>query len=252
MPGSSADHMDIVRSAREGCVVVTPIGVLDLAAAPTVQHALLRCLAEQPDAVICDLSKLEALDPGCATVFAAVAHRPRNRWPDSSLVLCCAPPAVAAVLQRLRPPHLPPCYDTVDEAVAHVRSRPAFLREQLRLVPTLEAIGTARWFAAEVCRRWGLDAPTEAAQLLAGELVADAAVHANATLHPIELRMELRATGLLVAVHGGGSDAALVQADADGEPGSQWEVIRRVAQAWGVRPQTDGTWIRWCVLRHPT
>jgi anti-anti-sigma regulatory factor len=244
--------MDIVRSARQGCVVLTLVGTLDLVAAPTVQRALLRCLAEQPDAVICDLSRLEELDPGCATVFAAVAHRPRNRWPDSSLVLCCGQPAVAAVLQRLRPPHLLPYHRTLDEAITQVRSRPAFLREEVRLVPTLEAVGAARWFAAEVSRRWELDEATEAAQLLAGELVADAAVHENATFGPIELRMELRATGLFIAVHGGGSDAASAQADADRAPGSQSEVVRRVAHASGVRAEAGGPWIRWCVLRHPT
>ena len=208
--------MEIAPSARKGCVVVTLTGVLDVAAAPRVQRALLRCLAGQPDAVICDLSRLAAIDPGCATVFAAVAHRPRNRWPDSSLVLCCAPPDVAAVLRQVRPPHRLPCFDTFDEAVAHVRSRPAFLREQVRLVPALEAIGTAQWFVAEVCRRWGLDAPTEAAQLLAGELMADASVAEGAPLKPIELRMELRATGLLIAVHGGGTES----------PWSRWRVLR--------------------------
>jgi anti-anti-sigma regulatory factor len=207
--------MDIERSARDGCVVLTLIGVLDPATAPMVQRTLLRHLAEQPDAVICDLSRLERLDPGCATVFAAVAHRPRSRWPDSGVILCCAQPPVAAVLQRLRPPHLLPYHDTLAQAIADARSRPPFLREQLRLVPTLDASGTARWFAAEVCRRWRLDEPAEAAQLLASELVADAAVHNSATLHPIELRMELRATGLLIAVHDEGA---------------------------------DGTWARWCLL----
>lgn len=207
--------MDIVRSAGEGCVVLTLTGVLDRAAAPAVQRALLRCLAEQPDAVICDLSGLEALDPGCATVFAAVAHRPRNRWPDGGLVLCGARPAVAGVLRRLRPPHRLPYSDTLDEAVVQVRSRPAFLRERVRLVPTLEAIGAARWFVAEVSRRWGLDEATEAAQGIAGELMADAAVRESATLRPVELRLELRATGLLIAVQ-------------------------------------EGSWVRWRVLRHPT
>jgi hypothetical protein len=68
----------------------------------------------------------------------------------------------------------------------------------------------------EVRRRWRLEASTEAAELLAGELMADAAVRANATGTPIELRMERRATGLLIAV------------------------------------QAGGTWIRWSVLRHPS
>jgi hypothetical protein len=37
--------------------VVTLVGQLDLAAAPKGQRALLKHLAEQPDAVICDLAR---------------------------------------------------------------------------------------------------------------------------------------------------------------------------------------------------
>jgi anti-anti-sigma regulatory factor len=232
-------------------VVLALFGVLDRGAAPMVQRRLLRCLAEQPDAVICDLSGLEALDPGCATLFAGVAHRPRNRWPDSSVVLCCPPAAVAAVLRRLRPAHLLPCYPTVDQAIAHARSHPPFLREQLRLVPTLEAVDTARWFAAEVYRQWQLDEPSEAAQLAAGDLVADAVIHTSATVRPIELRMELRATGLLIAVQGGDGSSTRAREGTDPDPGSRFETVRRVAHAWGVRAQRDGSEVAWCELRDP-
>jgi len=100
---------------------------------------VLKALGEQPDAVICDLSNVERIDPVCATVFA---HLPTSRWPDTSLLLCCLRPAVAVVLRQHGLPRAPPIYDTLDQAVAHARSRPPFLRERLRLVPTLEAIDT--------------------------------------------------------------------------------------------------------------
>jgi anti-anti-sigma factor len=105
--------MHIQQSARDGCIVVTLTGDLDIAAAPKVQRALLNGLAEQPDAVICDLAKVARIDPVCASVFAAVAHRPRSRWPDSSVLLCCAQPAVAAVLLRQGMPRLLPICDTL-------------------------------------------------------------------------------------------------------------------------------------------
>ena len=87
--------MHIGHSARDGCIVVTLVGQLDLATAPKVRRALLKHLADQPDAVICDLAGVARIDPACASVFAAVAHRPRSRWPDSHLLLCGARPAVA-------------------------------------------------------------------------------------------------------------------------------------------------------------
>jgi anti-anti-sigma factor len=244
--------MDIEQSAQDGCVVLTLIGNLDVAAAPQVQRVLLRCLAEQPDSVICDLSKLAALDPVCATVFAAVARRPASRWPESSILLCCAQPAVADVLTRVPSPYLLPVFRTLDQAVAHARSRPPFLRERLRVVPTIEAIETARWFVAVVCRRWQLDGSTETAQLLAAELVTDAVLHERATHKPIELRMELRATGLLIAVRSGESPLALSEVDHDSDPRSGLDVVRRVAHSWGTLPLADGSRVVWCTIQPAT
>jgi anti-anti-sigma factor len=247
-PVQNATSMHIEQSARDGCIVVTLIGDLDVAAAPRVQRALLRCLAEQPDAVICDLSKVTTIDPVCAGVFAAVAHRPRTRWPDSSILLCSARPAVAAVLRRRGMPRILPIYDTLDQAVAHARSHPPFLQERLRLVPTLDAITTAGWFVGEVCQNWQLDELTETARSLAGEMVADAVLDERNDIELIELRAQLRAIGLLIAVQSGGASLALTRADQQGEPGSGLEMVQRVAQRWGVRRQADGSRVVWCIL----
>ena len=242
--------MHIQQSARDGCIVVTLTGDLDIAAAPKVQRALLNGLAEQPDSVICDLAKVARIDPVCASVFAAVAHRLRNRWPHSNLLLCAARPAVAAALRRAMP-RVPPIYDTLDQAVAQARSRPSFLRERLRLVPTLDAVTTARWFVADVCRRWQLDELTTPAQSLAGELVTEAILDEPTDIRLLELRMELRETGLLLAVHSGAPSLAMTQPDHHGEPGSGLEAVQRLAQRWGVRRQADGSRVVWCILGRP-
>jgi anti-anti-sigma factor len=236
--------MHIEHSARDGCIVVTLVGDLDLAAAPSVQRALLKSLAEQPDAVICDLAKVATIDPVCAGVFAAVARRPRSRWPDSSILLCGARPAVAAVLLQHGTPRVLPSYDTLDQAVAQACSRPPLLRERLRLVPTLEAVTTARWFVGEVCQRWQLGELTKTAQSLAGELVSDAVLADSASIEFVELRLEQRATRLLLAVQSGDASPA----GTDGDPGSGLEVVQRVAQRWGVRRQADGSRVVWCIL----
>jgi hypothetical protein len=64
---------------------------------------------------------------------------PRSRWPDSSLLLCGARPAVDAALTRPGLPRSVPVYDTVNQELAQARSRPPFLRERLGLVKTLDA-----------------------------------------------------------------------------------------------------------------
>jgi hypothetical protein len=173
---------------------------------------------------------------------------PRSRWPDSSLLLCGARPAVAAALTRRGTPRFLPVYDTLDQALAHARLRPPFLRERLRLVTTLDAFTTAGWFAGQVCRRWQLDGLAETARSLAGELVVDAAFAQRSNVEEIELRMELRASGLLIAVHSGAPDPAMTPADHDGEPGSGLEAVQRLAQRWGVRRQADGSRVVWCLL----
>jgi anti-anti-sigma factor len=243
-----APSMHIEQSAVDGCIVVALIGDLDIAAAPRVQRALLKCLAEQPDAVICDLAGVATIDPVCASVFAAVAHRPRSHWPDSNLLLCGARPAVAAVLRRGMPRILP-TYDTLDRAVAQARSRPPFLQERLRLVPSLDAVTTAGWFVTEVSHNWQLDELTDTAQTLAGEMVTDAVLDEGNNIEPIELRVQLRATGLLLAVQSRGASLALTPADQEGEPGSGLEMVQRVAEHWGVRRQADGSRVVWCILR---
>jgi anti-anti-sigma factor len=254
-PVHNATSMQIEQSARDGCIVLTLTGDLDLAAAPQVQRAVLKCLARQPDAVICDLSRVSAIDPVCTSVFAAVTHRPRSRWPDSSLLLCSAQPAVAAVLLRQGIPRVLPICDTLDQAVAQARSRPSFLRERLRLVPTLDAITTARWFVADVCQRWQVDELTETAQPLAGEMVTDAVLYEPTDIELIELRVELRAVGLLVAVQSGGPPQAPPEAednpDDNPRPGSGLDMIQRATPAWGVRRQADGSRVVWCILRRP-
>jgi anti-anti-sigma factor len=244
--GGTAMHIE--HAARDGCIVMALVGQLDLATAPKVRRALLKHLADQPDAVICDLAGVEAIDPACASVFAAVAHRPRSRWPDSHLLVCGARPPVAAALTRQGTPRFLPVYDTVDQALAQARSRPPFLRERLGLATTLEAFTTAGSFAGQVCQRWQLEELAETARSLAGELVIDAVFAQGSHLGDIELRVELRAGGLLLAVHSGAPSLAVTPVDHDGDPGSGLKVVQRLTQDWGVRRQADTSRVVWCIL----
>ena len=95
-----------IQRSSEGCVVLTLAGRLDLAAAPQLQRAILKQLAEQPPAIICDLDQVEAIDPLCSGVFASIRH-PALGWPATALVLCGTQPAVADTLAQLgMAPHL--------------------------------------------------------------------------------------------------------------------------------------------------
>ena len=52
--------MRIQRSSQQECVVLTLAGRLDPGTAPRLQRVILKQLAEQPPAIICDLSRVEA------------------------------------------------------------------------------------------------------------------------------------------------------------------------------------------------
>lgn len=93
--------MRIDQSSRDGCTILAPVGELDLDAVPTLRRVLLKRLAERPVAVICDLSGLQEMDPSCADVFTSVANHPSSSWAATNVLVCCAPPAVSAMLERL-------------------------------------------------------------------------------------------------------------------------------------------------------
>jgi anti-anti-sigma factor len=244
--------MEIQHSMRDGCLVVDLTGSIDLFSAPQIQRVLLKDLAEQPQALICDLSGVQQLDPVCATVFATVANHPASRWPTTSFLLCGAQPAVAEVLGRLQVPHFLPLYPGVEEALDAAFARPPYLRDELLLAPTLSAPAAARAFVQQVCRYWELALPdttvVDRAVLLASELVANAVIHARTELL---LRLELRGDWLHLAVRDGSPRLLrLVTApDPKATGGRGLWLVEQLARAWGVNRHPDGGKVVWCTLR---
>jgi anti-anti-sigma factor len=242
--------MRIEQSTRDGCVVVTLRGRIDISTVSQVQRVLLKQLNRHPFALICDLSGVESLDPVCATIFSTVANHPSSHWPGTSFLLSSARPAVADVLEGLQVPHFLRLQDTVDHAVREAYAQPPYLRDELRLAPTPSAPGAARRFIREVCGYWGLGVGggngTDTAVLLADELVTNAVLHAHTELL---LRLELRGTRLHLAVEDGSPRLLrLVASDLEAEGGRGLLLVERVARAWGVRNHPAGGKVVWCIL----
>lgn len=242
--------MEIEQSTRDGCIVVTLSGRINLFTAPRIQRALLKQLNEQPFGIICDLAGVDALDPVCATIFSTVANHPSSRWPATSFLLCGAQPAVAEVLDRAQVPHFLPLYETVEEALDQAFARPPYLRDELRLAPTPTAPAAARRFVGEVLQYWRLALPDQdviaRAQLLADELVTNAVVHARTA---VRLRIMLRGDRLHISVQDGSPRLLrLVPPDPDGDGGRGLRLVEQVARAWGVHRRPDGGKVVWCIL----
>jgi LuxR family maltose regulon positive regulatory protein len=239
--------MRIQQSSRQGCVVLTLAGRLDLAAAPEVQRAILKQLAEQPPAIICDLSQVEAIDPLCAQMFTPLRH-PGLGWPGTALVLCGTRRAVADTLIQQGVVRRLAMYPSLDEALANARARPPRLRERLALGPVPTAAGAGRAFVGELCGRWGLQELAGSATLLASELVTNAVVHARSAM---ELWVELRGPRLYVAVHDQSPNLGRVLAVKEGTGrGLGLGIVDRVAASWGVREEAGGK-VVWCALELP-
>jgi anti-anti-sigma factor len=243
--------MEIHHATQAGCVIVTFTGGIDLVSVSQVQRTVLKDLAEQPDALICDLSAVDHLDPVCATVFATVVNHPASRWPTTGFALCGAQPQVAEILGRLRVPDFLPLYASVEEALDAVVARPPYLREELLLAPTPTAAAAARGFVRQVCRYWELALPdstvVERAVLLANELVTNAVVHAHTEL---QLRLELRGDRLHIAVRDGSPRLLrLVTApDPEAQGGRGLWLVEQLAVGWGVNRHPDGGKVVWCTL----
>src|SRR3954467_4999598 len=85
----------------DSLTVVAVRGLLDLRGTAGLRTALLKCLAEQPDALLVDAAGLELVDQTPLAVFMAVA-RQAARWPGTPLLICAPSPNVAALLARRR------------------------------------------------------------------------------------------------------------------------------------------------------
>jgi anti-anti-sigma regulatory factor/anti-sigma regulatory factor (Ser/Thr protein kinase) len=244
--------MEIQHSMRDGCLVLSFIGSIDLFTVSQIQRTLLKDLSGEPYALICDLSGVSHLDPVCAGVFATVANHPSSRWPTTSFLLCNAQPPVAAILARLRTPQFLPLYASLELALDAAVDRPPYLRDELLLAPTLTAAAVARAHVRELLNYWQLALPdttvVERAVLVTNELVTNAVVHAHTELR---LRLELRGDWLHIAVRDNNPRLLrlVTVPDPEAEGGRGLWLIEQLARAWGVQPQSDGGRVVWCTLK---
>jgi anti-sigma regulatory factor (Ser/Thr protein kinase)/anti-anti-sigma regulatory factor len=244
--------MEIQHSMRDGCLVLSFTGSIDLLSVSAVQRTLLKDLSQEPYALICELSGVSHLDPVCAGVFATVANHPSSRWPTTSFLLCDAQPPVAAILGRLRTPQFLPLYASLEQALDTAVDRPPYLRDELRLAPTPTAAAVARAHVRELLNYWQLALPdttvVERAVLVTNELVTNAVVHAHTELR---LRLELRGDWLHIAVRDNNPRLLrlVTVPDPEAEGGRGLWLIEQLARAWGVQPQSDGGKVVWCALK---
>jgi anti-anti-sigma regulatory factor len=223
-------------------LLATLTGGLTLADTVQLRVRLFKCLAEQPDALLIDLSGLSVEEPLALTVFAAV-NRQAARWPGVP-VLLCAPSDQVAGLLAVGPGRMLPVFATVPAAAARAHVHRTSMRSLSdEFLPVAGAARQARDLATEACLRWELPGLIGPAALIAGELVGNVVDHASTMA---TLRLNLRPRFLTIAVHDGSSAAPLFPGP--GTRGRGLMLVRESAHSWGWLPAEAGK-VVWASLR---
>jgi anti-anti-sigma factor len=101
------------RSTRDAAEVVTLVGELDMAHAPTVAETL-DALSDHERPVIVDLTELTFIDS--SGIHAILRQRPQQ----GSVLLVCPPGNIQRVLSVTKIDRVLPVYETLDGALAAV------------------------------------------------------------------------------------------------------------------------------------
>jgi len=217
-------------------------GELCTATAPKVRLALVKCLVDQPDAILVDLDGLVISEPAALSVFSAVA-REAAIWPGTPLLICTADARVATALSRR------PRLTVFSSAVEALAAEPA--RRTLSISDTFLPVGTsmrrARDLATEACRSWELPGLAAPAGLVANELVSNAVGHAQTML---DMRLSLGRRYLMITVRDGST--AMPHKDPASSPLPSTRrgltLVEAVAARWGAVRIVGGK-VVWAALR---
>jgi anti-anti-sigma regulatory factor len=229
-----------------GTLLVAFTGDLRLSDIVPVRLRLLKCLAEQPEALLIDLSRMTLADPLALNVFVAV-RRQAARWPGIPFLLCAAEPHTADLLSGAT-------YRTVPRfpTLAAAREHAGLERHTLsvindELLPISGAARQARNVATDACVRWDLPELLAPASLVASELVSNVVDHAHTMM---TLRLTLRPRFLHIAVRDGAAAEPVVRPSEGSATmgGRGLLLVRATAHSWGWLP-TDNGKVVWASLQ---
>jgi anti-anti-sigma regulatory factor len=214
-------------------------GELGLGEAAGLRVQLLKCLAEQPEALLLDLSRMTLSDPLALTVFGAV-RRQAARWPGTPMLICAPAPPVDALLRGASFRSLP-VFPTVAAARTHAgHQRQTMLVLADDLLPVSGAARQARNLATDACARWDLPDLVAPASLIASELVSNVVDHAH-TMMTVNLTLLRR--HLQIAVRDGDTTAPVphtAEPGAISPRGRGLMLVAATARAWGWLPTSNG------------
>ena len=236
--------LEVTRSRRRGCVVLTLGGELSTPSAPELYRAVAQALAEGPRAVVCDASRL-TVHHDATSAFLVIADL-ADDWPDAPVVVCGADEALTSRLQKRRIHERLVLRPSVQAALADPGQRPDLRQATLWLRSTPDAPRLARGFLASVCERWSANRFLEAGSVAMSELVTNVVRHVGT---PLRISVVLTAHHMRLSVRDRGP--GWPQAVAPGQRpvgGLGLRMVAALSASWGVIPAENGGKVVWCRL----
>ncbi len=239
--------MQLHQTAHDGCIVLRLVGVLDLAGAHEVRRHLLKVMAEQPVALICDLHDVDSTDSACAAVFPT-AWRESGGWPGVSLRLCGPNRAVMSQLRAVGLPRFVAVHPTLGEALAGTHALPPYLSRSTTLRFHPLAAHDGRAFISQTWQDWRLEGCSDDAVLMLSEMVSNSIRYGAP---PVRLAVRLHANVLRIAVTDSGAARprprltsvgpdGVVESQQLAEGGRGLQLVAALASAWGISEAHEG------------
>jgi anti-sigma regulatory factor (Ser/Thr protein kinase) len=226
-------------------LVVALHGRLGLREIAPLRNRLLKCLAEQPEAVLVDLTGFSVGEPLALAVFTTVV-RQAAQWPGIPVLFCAPSPATRTLLSQAAF-HRLPTFHSISAARAYIGTEQQTLPSLSdELLPVSGAARQARNVATEACLRWDLPHLVAPASLIVSELVSNVVDHAHTMA---TLRLSLLRRYLTVAVRDGSVAEPVKTAGVspNTRTGRGLILVEASASSWGWLP-TDGGKVVWASL----
>ncbi len=237
-------------SERLPVAVVGLAGPLDQFALPTCLVTLRDCLADQPQAVVLDMTRLTQVTDRAASAFVDFAAE-SSRWPGADLLLCGGSTDVVRSVAQVASQPSVELFGSVAAAREAHHWLPDRRRDSVVLIPDRTAPEVARVLVKEACEEWGVRRLSRLGQLIISELVTNGVVHART-----ELRVTVRFSGRTLSLAVRDGDPRLlhppgggVEADNHGY-GRGLLIVDSMADSWGCTPTADGK-VTWATLDLP-
>jgi anti-anti-sigma factor len=214
-------------------------GALDIDTAPIVRNALRKHVADQPAALIVDLSGLLVHHKAALSVLRS-AIRTAGEMPGIPIILLVPDEGLRDQLRASGMDRQAPIVADRATALDIAASMEAPLSCVLRDVPCSPAsLGRVREVTRELCGRWGLDTARDAVVLAVCELVTNALEHARTSF---DVTVALRGRYVHLAVRDGSTQPPRQHMSRrPDEPGGRGLLlVADLSASWGYVPIRDG------------